>query len=164
MEINSLTNKNVVYATALKEKKYRDKEGKFLIEGMHLISMCDTIDCLFTIDRSFTAQYPVYYVTEQILKKISTSVTPQEYIAIANKKNDSIDYNGSKYLLLDHVSDPGNVGTIIRTAYAFSIDYVVLSENCVDLYNDKVIRGSQEQYSSQKINLWFKIDNNWITK
>lgn len=145
MEITSTSNKQIIYANSLKEKKYRDKENKYLIEGKHLISMCPDIECIFTTDRNFQSNknYPVYYVDDKVMKKLSMTKTPQGIVAIAYKKKVSFNENKSKYLLLDNVSDPGNLGTIIRTALAFQIDQIILSNNSVDIYNDKVIRGSQ---------------------
>lgn len=145
MTITSLTNKQVIYACSLKEKKYRDKESKYLIEGDHLIEMADknNIECVFTTDTNFVAPYQVYYVTDKILEKISFTKSPQNKIAIVKKHSCNLELDKQKYLLLDNVADPGNVGTIIRSALAFGIDYVVLSKTSVDIYNDKVIRGSQ---------------------
>lgn len=145
MIITSLTNQHVLYACSLKEKKYRDKENKFLIEGDHLLQMApiESIECLFTTDLTYQASYPIYYVTPEVLEKIAYTKTPQNKIAIVKKLHHTIDYHQKKYLLLDHVSDPGNLGSILRTALAFQIDYVVLSLNSVDIYNDKVIRSSQ---------------------
>ena len=143
MIITSLKNKQIIEACALKEKKYRDRENKFLIEGYHLIEMCDTIEQIFTTNLNFNSKYPVTYVSEQVMEKLSFTKSPQGIIAIDNKKENKIDLNKEKYLICDNVSDPGNLGTIIRTALAFKIDGVVLSKNCTDVYNDKVIRGSQ---------------------
>ncbi len=145
MLITSLTNKQVKYACSLKEKKFRDLENKYLIEGEHLIEMANPsdIECLFTTDLEFKASYPVIYITQPILEKLSFTKNPQNKIAILKKKVQTLSYDKKHYLLLDNVSDPGNVGSIIRSALAFHIDYVVLSKNSVDIYNEKVIRGSQ---------------------
>lgn len=144
MQITSTSNKMVLYAASLKEKKYRDKENKYLIEGEHLISMADDIECIFTTDESYkNDKVTVYYVNEAVLKKISFVQSPQGIIAIVNKKKVEIDYSKNRYLLCDGVSDPGNMGTIIRTALAFNVDMVILANGSVDIYNDKVIRGSQ---------------------
>lgn len=143
MLITSTSNKLVLYANSLKEKKYRDKEGKFLIEGEHLISMASDIECIFTTNENYKSNYPVYYVSEDVLKKISFVQSPQGIIAICKKKTCEINYNKSSYLLCDGVADPGNMGTIIRTALAFHVDQVILANGSVDIYNDKVIRGSQ---------------------
>ena len=144
MFISSTSNKMVVYANSLKEKKYRDKENKYLIEGEHLISMAKDIECIFTTNQNYkNDNCPVYYVNEDILKKLSFVQSPQGIIAIVKKNIAEIDYSLNKYLLCDGVSDPGNMGTIIRTALAFNIDMIILASGSVDIYNDKVIRGSQ---------------------
>ena len=144
MYISSLSNKLVIYANSLKEKKYRDKENKFLIEGEHLISMADDIECIFTTQKDYKYKdIPVYEVSNEVLKKLSFVQSPQGLVAICKKKTCEIDYNQSRYLLCDNVSDPGNMGTIIRTALAFHVDQIILENGSVDIYNDKVIRGSQ---------------------
>ena len=144
MIITSTSNKMVLYANSLKEKKYREKENKYLIEGEHLISMANDIECIFTTNENYKNESTtVYYVSEDVLKKLSFVQSPQGIVAIVRKNQYSIDYNLSSYLLCDGVSDPGNMGTIIRTALAFNVDMVILANGSVDVYNDKVIRGSQ---------------------
>ena len=145
MELTSTSNKTVVYAASLKEKKHRDKEGKYLIEGEHLVEMAgDSIECIFTTDYSYEHDTkPVYHVNEAIIRKLSFVQAPQGIIAIVKKKVNEIDYSLNRYLLCDGVADPGNMGTIIRTALAFNVDMVILANGSVDVYNDKVIRGSQ---------------------
>ncbi len=79
------------------------------------------------------------------MKKISTMDTPSNVIALCKK---TINKNiGKKILLLDEVQDSGNLGTIIRSSVAFNIDTIILSENTVDLYNPKVLRGTQGMYN-----------------
>lgn len=144
MYITSTNNKMVLYANSLKEKKYRDKENKYLIEGEHLISMANDIECIFTTNENYkNDSCMVYYVNEDILKKLSFVQSPQGIVAIVKKNKVEIDYSLNKYLICDGVSDPGNMGTIIRTALAFNIDMIILANGSVDIYNDKVIRGSQ---------------------
>lgn len=144
MVITSTNNKMVLYANSLKEKKYRDKEKKYLIEGEHLISMANDIECIFTTKEDYTYNdVPVYYVNEAILKKLSFVEAPQGIIAIVRKNHYEMDYSLNKYLICDGVADPGNMGTIIRTALAFKVDMVILANGSVDIYNEKVIRGSQ---------------------
>ena len=86
MVITSTNNKMVLYANSLKEKKYRDKEGKFLIEGEHLISMAKDIECIFTTNENYkNDNTTVYYVNDAILKKLSFVESPQGIIAIVKK-------------------------------------------------------------------------------
>lgn len=143
MIITSLKNKQVMEACALKEKKYRDALGKFLIEGEHLLEMAENVEVIFTTHLDFQSPIPTFYVSSEVMAKLSFTKAPQGIVAVVKKKVMSIDYNQKYYLLCDNVSDPGNLGTIIRTALAFQLDGVILSENSVDIYNDKVIRGSQ---------------------
>ena len=71
-----------------------------------------------------------------------TSINTSKVLAIATKK-ESKEYIGKRYLMLDRISDPGNLGTIIRSAVAFDIDTIIVSEDCCDIYNDKVIRATE---------------------
>lgn len=153
MEITSTKNQMVLYACSLKEKKYRDKENKFLIEGEHLIEMANNIETIFTTNKNYkNDKVDVYYVTEAILEKISFNKAPQGIIAIVRKKENKIDFTKKRYLLCDKVADPGNLGTIIRTCLAFNVDEIILQEGSVDIYNDKVIRSSQGAIFKVNIN------------
>lgn len=144
MIITSVNNKMVLYANSLKNKKYRDSENKYLIEGEHLILMENEIECIFTTNKDYKNENcVVYYVNDEVMKKLSFVQSPQGIIGIVRKKNYEIDYHKQRYLICDGVSDPGNMGTIIRTALAFHIDMIILSYGSVDIYNEKVIRSSQ---------------------
>ena len=91
-----------------------------------------------------TEKYTVKIIDESIMKKISTTSSTCEILAVAKKKeyniNDFIKKN--KLILLDSISDPGNLGTIIRSASAFGIDGIILYKDCVDMYSSKVIRSA----------------------
>ena len=82
-----------------------------------------------------------YYVTKDILKKITTLDNPPTMIGICEKLKEK--ELGDKILVLDEIQDPGNLGTIIRSACAFNIDTIILSEDSADLYNPKVVRATQ---------------------
>lgn len=143
--INSSSNQKIKKYSKLLQKKYRDIEGMFLIEGEHLVEEAYKQELLVEVfqteDYPKKYEVPTNYVTYDVLKKLATSVTPQKIIGIAKKSANVI--KGNRYLLLDDIQDPGNLGTIIRSAVAFNIDTIVLSLNTVDCYNDKVIRASQ---------------------
>ncbi len=85
---------------------------------------------------------PVTQVTKQVFKELSFTASPQGIMAVVEMKKDNA-VNGEVVVLLDAIQDPGNLGTIIRTADAAGVDGIVLGEGCVDLYNDKVIRATQ---------------------
>ncbi len=140
MKIESLTNNKVKTWNKLKEKKYRDETGLFLIEGDHLIKEALKRN-LVVSTIGLTSDYD-YEVTSEILKKLSCQKSGTNEIAIV-KKIEEKEITGDNVVILDGIQDPGNLGTIIRSAVAFNIGTLILSQDCVDLYNDKVIRSSE---------------------
>ena len=145
MKIESLNNDKVKYWCKLKEKKFRDQEGLFLVEGDHLLNEALVQGCvkeIISLEESFQIpDIPFYQVTETIMKKISNQVSIAPVIGVCEKiKPRKIKGN---VCILDDIQDPGNLGTIIRSAVAFSIDTIVLSNGTVDLYNEKVVRASE---------------------
>lgn len=144
--ITSVQNETVKEIVKLKQKKYRDEMNLFLVEGFHLVEEARKANCLVkvitTLDETFEEE--TIYVTCQVMNKIAFTKTPQPIMAICTKsQSNQIKKDGKRYLLLDRVQDPGNVGTIMRTALALGYDQIIMSEDCVDLYNDKVIRATQ---------------------
>ena len=146
MVITSLDNEKVKKYTKLKKKKYRDEYGEFIVEGMHLVLEAFKSgiieELIMEENQALPLPCPYVYVTREIIYKISEVDTPASVMALCRKLPDR-DLVGSKFLILDEVQDPGNVGTIIRSAKAFDIDTVILSENSVDIYNSKVVRATQ---------------------
>lgn len=139
MKITSLQNKQIVEFNKLKQKKYRDDKELFIIEGDHLIKEAKKANKIYkTI--GLNASYD-YEVTKDVIDKLSNQVSGAKELAICYKL-DEREICGN-VVILDNIQDPGNLGTIIRSAVAFSIDTIILSDNCVDLYNDKVIRSSE---------------------
>lgn len=145
MLITSLNNDHVKELAKLKEKKYRDSVNAFLVEGEHLVLEAYKTglikELILEKDRLFPINVPTTYVTNDIIHKISCLESPSDVMAVVSKKEE--DNIGEKILILDDIQDPGNLGTIIRSAVAFGIDTLVLSPNTVDLYNPKVIRSTQ---------------------
>ena len=145
MVYSSIDNKKIKDIKKLNQKKYRDIEGLFLIEGEHLVLEAyksGYLECVILEENtSFDADCETMYVTDKVLRYISELDSPQKIMGICKK----IDSNtiGNKVLILDGVQDPGNLGTIIRSVVAFSFDTIILSNNTVDLYNSKVVRASQ---------------------
>ena len=147
--ISSLDNERIKKLVKLQMKKYRDLYKEYVIEGEHLIREAiktNSIIEIFVVEGyEYNADYPVTVVSRNVMKKISTMDTPSNVIALCRKiKSENI---GKKILLLDEIQDPGNLGTIIRSSVAFGIDTIILSENTVDLYNPKVLRGTQGMYN-----------------
>lgn len=145
MIISSLDNKTIKDLRKLNEKKYRDKEKKFLIEGEHLVKEAYKANLLEEVILwDFDVDYDVKktFVSENVMKSLSNLNTPYNIIGVCKMKDEEIDY-GNKILILDNVQDPGNLGAIIRSSVAFNVDTLIISDTSVDLYNSKVLRASQ---------------------
>ena len=145
MLITSINNQTIKELDKLKQKKYRDSEQKFLIEGEHLVEEAEKSGVLEKIILLENSEYPSklekIYVSKNVMKKLSSLDTPPNIIGVC--KMLSRKELGKKVLLLDDIQDPGNLGTIIRSSVAFNVDSIVMSLNTVDLYNPKVIRSTQ---------------------
>lgn len=143
--ITSLQNSKIKELNRLNEKKYRDETNLFLVEGDHLVNEAYKTNQLVEvlITNSFKGKYdiPTTLISEEVMKKLSNMKSPSNIIGVC-KKFKPFDY-GKRILILDNLQDPGNLGTIIRSASSFNFDTIVLSETSVDLYNDKVIRSSE---------------------
>ena len=146
MVITSLDNEKVKKYKKLKKRKYRDEYNEFIVEGMHAVIeafKCGMIiELILEENEALPLDCPYVYVTKEIIEKISTMDTPSTVMALC-KKFDEKEVVGNKILILDELQDPGNLGTIVRSAKAFNIDTIILSENTVDIYNPKVIRATQ---------------------
>lgn len=153
--ISSLDNQMVKEARSLNDKKFRRYHGKFLIDGEKLVNeaVCGAleIDKIF-VDASKMAEFDyilneftgkVVPVTSKVMSSISENVTPQGIIAEVYMKAMG-EFNPKKnqpFLVLDRLQDPGNLGTIIRTAAATGYETIVLIDT-VDAFSPKVIRSS----------------------
>ena len=145
MIITSLDNDNVKKWKKLCKKKYRDEFGVYLVEGEHLVEEAyksGVLDKVIVLDGESYSYDNIIYVSYEVMKAISSLDTPNRIMGVCKKKESS-ELLGKKYLLLDGVQDPGNLGTIVRSAVAFNIDTIVLSNDTVDLYNPKVLRSTQ---------------------
>lgn len=151
--IESPKNERMKQLKKLHTKKGRDQSRLFLIEGVHLIEEALKYDGVvkeiyveenFVLPTSFHIQnVAVTYVTKRVMTELSQTETPQGVVAVCRKLTHDVNFVQGTYLLIDRVQDPGNVGTMIRTADAAGLTAVILSEGTVDMYNDKVIRASQ---------------------
>lgn len=161
--IQSSTNKTIKYIKSLQLKKYRDEHDSFVIEGEKLLR--EALDykasiSMVLLSQSFAesdgynelsaylknSNIPLYYADDRTFKDAGETDTPQGVIAVAEKIEFSLDnimgVDELCIVLLHEVRDPGNAGTIIRTADACGLDAVLLSKGSVDLYNGKTIRST----------------------
>ncbi len=139
--ITSKDNKLIKEITKLHKKKHRDNAGLFILEGEHLYSEAvkhgEIVYVFTTLDLEGDN---VYKVNSIVMDKLCVSTNNQTIVTVCKKVENKEVTN--KVLLLDHIQDPGNLGTLLRSAKAFNFNTIVL-DNCVDLYNDKVIRATQ---------------------
>ena len=146
MLITSLENDKIKKILKLKDKKYRDMDNLFLVEGEHLVVEAYRSGLLNEIllkeDEVTMIPGDITYISEDIVKALSTLEAPSYIFGLCHKRDEDVNL-GNKILLLDRIQDPGNLGTIIRSSKAFGIDTVVLGTGCCDLYNEKVIRATQ---------------------
>lgn len=166
MLITSLTNDKIKNLVKLQSKKYREEEKKFIVEGDHLISEAYKSNNLLEIYalEDLIIKYddiPITYVTKDVMKKISDQASSTDIIGVCKYIDNKIDIS-KNIILLDGIQDPGNLGTIIRSAVAFNFD-LVIGDNSVDIYNSKTIRSTEGMIFSVnfiKSNLLDFINNN----
>lgn len=152
MEITSVNNDLVKNTVKLQQKKYRNIEKKFLLEGYKAIKEAFDSGIILEhvfVDKNKIKEYEfckdiLIEASEPVLKKISTTDSTPEAVAIGVQKIFDIKdlKNVQKVVLLENIKDSGNLGTILRSAVAFGADAVVLFGDCVDIYNSKTVRAS----------------------
>ena len=151
-----ITNAQLKHLQSLKLKKYRQNYDEFIIEGdklitealledVHLKLICATNQWISLHQHAISSNIQVEEITEKQLEKISNLTTPPPVIAIAKMETYSFDpkmVRNNWVIALDEINDPGNLGTIIRSADWFGIKIILCSAHCVELYNPKVIQAS----------------------
>ena len=145
MVYTSKDNEKIKQIKKLYTKKYRDEYGLFIVEGEHLLEEAYKANMLQEIvlleGNDIDIDLPKITVNLNILKYISELTNPPKVLGICKKVVEK--ELGNRILVLDEIQDPGNLGTIIRSSVAFNVDTIVLSNNCVDMYNTKVLRATQ---------------------
>lgn len=152
--IESLQNPKIKSWKKLHTKKEREKSGFFFIEGKHLIA--EALKSQLTIKELIiqeglempkewnVTQLSQVYVTERVMKELCETETPQGIAAVCEQPlNVNLPLDEGRYLFIDGVQDPGNLGAMIRTADAAGMSGVVLGHGTTDLFNGKVIRSTQ---------------------
>ena len=157
--ISSSQNDKYKHFKALKQKKERSLTGQYTVEGIK--SVKDAIEAkadifAILISEEFNSQnkfelpqdIDLYILSDKLFPALSSTETPSGIIAVINiKEEQDVILNTSKpYIYCDNVRDPGNLGTIIRTADAAGFGGVMLSPDCVDIYNPKTVRSSMGSF------------------
>mgnify|MGYP004608957781 CR=1 FL=1 len=158
--ITSKDNEFIKHVKKLKDKKYRDINNEYIIEGVKLVAeaiqekvnikqiiLCDDCEKSDYIPKELMyeiAKYNCIYVTEKLFKYLSEVQQPQGILAILEKNNNKteIDYQTDIIVALDDVQDPGNLGTILRTVDSIGLKQILVSKGTADCYNPKVVRST----------------------
>ncbi|OGI10566.1 MAG: hypothetical protein A2Y40_04505 [Candidatus Margulisbacteria bacterium GWF2_35_9] len=173
--ITSSSNEKIKFLRKLGQKKYRDDSGMFYVENLKTI--CDAFDSGYIFDSLFITQdiyekeaqllkpilnnsQAVFIINEQINKSFSFLDTPSGICAVYKKSIKKIDLSKS-VIYLNSINDPGNLGTILRTALAFDFCNIVIDETSVDLYNPKTLGAAKDAVFKLNIEL---DDNQFLLK
>ena len=158
--ISSKDNELVKNIKKLKDKKYRDLENVYIVEGIKMVKeailenssikqiiICDDCEKSDLISKEMmyeSAKYDCIYVTNKIFKYITEVQSPQGVMAIIekNNKDKEINYNEDIIVVLDDIQDPGNLGTILRTVDSIGLSQILVSKGTADPYNPKVVRST----------------------
>ena len=158
--ISSKDNELVKHIKKLKDKKYRDENNEYIIEGVKLIEeavkedakikkiiICEDTTRTYEIPTQVMleiAKYECIYVTDKIFNTITQVTNPQGIMAIIEKnvENQEIDYTQDIIVVLDDVQDPGNLGTILRTVDSIGLNQIIVSKGTADAFNSKVVRST----------------------
>ncbi len=151
MVITSQDNPKVVEAAKLLEKKFRKASGRYLIEGERLV--CDALKHGAHVLEVFVKESVCHQfdfenkivVSDKVFSKLSDTVTSQGVVAVVEKKQSELVVPLGNCLVLDGLQDPGNVGTLIRTAAACGFTDV-FAAGCVDVYSPKVLRSAMSAH------------------
>ena len=158
--ISSKDNELIKHLRKLKDKKYRDENNEYIVEGVKLIEeavrenakikkiiICENTTNTYEIPTNIRfeiAKYECIYVTEKIFNLITQVTNPQGIMAIVQKETNEkdIDFTQDIIVMLDDVQDPGNLGTILRTLDSIGLKQVIVSSGTADCYNPKVVRST----------------------
>lgn len=153
-EIASKENQFIKLASKLHNKKTRDELGLFIIEGKTLLKEAlnkkQNIKHIFFLDEDFHSEIEdaldsdidCFLIDESLMSKISATENPPPVLAILEKNQKAQELNGNFFIYCEDLQDPGNLGSIIRSAFASGVNKIFLSPNSCDVYNPKSLRSS----------------------
>ena len=182
--IKSKSNKNVIFAASLADKKWRNSESVFMAEGKKLfkeaVASGLNIKCVYVLEDEMGQlstviddetrknpiydDVPVYVLSKDCFSKISTEKAPQGIITVIKYLDNYRNYNIINYkdcnfgddriILLYAMQDPGNLGSVIRSAVAFGADRIIMSSDCADVFNPKTVRSAMGSLFRVKLNVF----------
>lgn len=163
LDITSKENEKIKYTKSLLKNRKRNEEKKYIIEGYRILKQALESDIYIEyivfsdeflnkdehkdfIDYLEDSSFKIYKTTQKLFKEMTDTEKTQGILAVVKQKEYTIEEILNKHvnftLLLDRIQDPGNMGTIIRTADSAGVDSIIILKGCVDVYNSKVIRST----------------------
>ena len=158
--ITSKDNETIKNIKKLKDRKYRNEQGLYIIEGIKMVKeaieenaeiekvvICEDCSNSGEIEQKMLyeiAKYNCIYVNSKVFNYLTDVVAPQGILAVIKKpaKDTKVDYSEDIILALDGIQDPGNLGTILRTADSANLKQIIVSKETADAYNPKVVRST----------------------
>ena len=155
--ISSKENSFYKFLKKLKQKKYREKEGLFLAEGVKFLDFKKEPEYLIVeegkeINIPDNLIYKKYILNKNLFKKLSSQENSQGLILVYKYNESSLGNTGDNIVVLDKIQDPGNLGTIIRITDAVGFNDIILTKGSADVYNEKTIRSSMGSIFNMNIN------------
>jgi TrmH family RNA methyltransferase len=145
---NHRLKKDIKWVRSLQQKKFRLEHGCFVVEGRKGVeegieSACKVHSIYSTDSEWVSKNESVWLVNAREMEQMSSLSTPSPYLAVFYQESPKIDMETENaILILDGIADPGNMGTIIRTAEWFGINTILCTPDCVELYNPKVVQAT----------------------
>jgi TrmH family RNA methyltransferase len=143
----SISKNEIKLIRSLQQKKFRMQEQLFVVEGRKAVEEAlgfeSSVVKAFTSDEDFSVKFQVPLIHERDMEQISSLTQPPGYLAVLKQKNTALDsIEGKTFCVANAISDPGNLGTLIRTCEWFGVDALLLDDQCVDVYNPKVVQAT----------------------
>lgn len=143
----SISKNEIKLIRSLQQKKFRMQEQLFVIEGKKAVEEALKLESrvvkVFTTDEDFSLQFRVPLIHGRDMEQISSLTQPPGYLAVLKQSFSKLsEINGTTFCVANAIADPGNLGTLIRTCEWFGIDALLLDDQCVDVYNSKVVQAT----------------------
>lgn len=143
----SISKNEIKLIRSLQQKKFRMQENLFVIEGKKAVEEAlgfkEQLIKTFTCDEEFSLKYKVPLIHQREMEQVSSLAQPPGYLAVLKQRHLNVsELDGKTFCVANAISDPGNLGTLIRTCEWFGIDALLLDEECVDVYNSKVVQAT----------------------
>jgi TrmH family RNA methyltransferase len=143
----SISKNEIKLIRSLQQKKFRIQENKFVVEGKKAVQEAlqsgDIVLKAFTTDEEFSVEMKVPLIHSRDMEQISSLTNAPGYLAVLKQSLKSLlTVKGKTFCIANSISDPGNLGTLIRTCEWFGVDALLLDEHCVDPFNQKVVQAT----------------------